>query len=63
MEGISGERRIKIESILELQQAIEDIANAIPAKMLRDAAQNMRKRAQACIDASSGRFKYFLKSL
>ena len=30
-------------------------------EMLRDAAQNVRKRAKACIEASSGHFKHFLK--
>ena len=61
VEGILEERCIKTESILELQQAAQDIANTIPAEMLRDAAQNERNRAQACIDASDGHFEYFLK--
>ena len=56
VEEIPEERRIKPESILELQQAAKDIANTILAEMLRDAAQNVRKRAQACIDASGGHF-------
>ena len=62
VEGILEERSIKPESILELQRAVKDIANTVPAQMLRDAAQNVRQRAQACIDASGGLFRYFLIS-
>ena len=54
-------RRIQPESIAELQRAVEDVAGTIPEEMLRDAAQNVRKRAKACIEASGGHFKHFLK--
>ena len=54
-------RRIQQESIAELQRAVEDVAGTIPEEMLRDAAQNVRKRAKACIEASGGHFKHFLK--
>ena len=59
VEGITEERRIKPESIPELQR---DIANTIAAKILRDVAQNMRKRLQAYIGPFGVLFKYFLKS-
>ena len=41
--------------------AVKDVAGTIPEEMLRDAAQNVRKRAKACIEASGGHFKHFLK--
>ena len=46
-------RRIQPESIAELQRAVEDVAGTMPEEMLRDAAQNVRKRAKACIEATS----------
>ena len=54
-------RRIQPESIAELRRAVEDVTRTIPEEMLRDAAQNVRKRAKACIEAPGGHFKHFLK--
>ena len=53
-------RRIQPESIAELREAVEDVAATIPEEMLRDAAQNVRKRAKACIEASGGHFEHFV---
>ena len=52
---------IQPESIAELQRAVEDVAGTIPEEMLRDAAQNVRKRAKTCIEGSGGHFEHFLK--
>ena len=42
------------------QQAVTDVAATIPIEKLRNAAQNVRKRAKACIKAYGGHFKHFL---
>ena len=43
----------------ELQQAVEDVAAAIPTVMLRDAFQNVCKCAQAFLEASGEAFLAF----
>ena len=48
------------EFIPEQQQAVTDVAATIPMEKLRDAAQNVRKCAKACIEASGGHCKHFL---
>ena len=48
---------------LELQQAVEEVTATIPIKMLCDAAQNVHKCAQACIEASEDHFKHFVRSI
>ena len=52
-------RCIKAEFIPELQRAVEDVSATILMEMLRDAVQNLRKRAQTFLEASGGHFKYF----
>ena len=47
-------RRIQPEAVAELQQAVEDVGQMIPCEMLRSTVQNVRKRENACIEASSG---------
>ena len=54
---------IEQESIPELQGAVEDDAATIPTQMPWDAAQNVRKRAQACLKASGGHLKHFVRSI
>ena len=49
---------IKAEFIPELQRAVEDVAATILIEMLRDAVQNLRKRAQTFLEASGGLFKH-----
>ena len=34
--------------------------DTIPEEMVRAAAANVRKRCEACIEADSGHFEYFL---
>ena len=45
----------------KLQQAVEDVGGMIPCKMLRSTAQNVRKRAKACIEASGGHIELLVK--
>ena len=56
-------RRIKPESIPELQRAVEAVAATIPTEMLRDADQIVCKRTQACLEASGGHFDHFVKAI
>ena len=48
---------------LELQQAVEEISATVQKKLLFDAAQNVHKCAQACLEASGGHFKHFVRSI
>ena len=48
------------EFIPEQQEAVTDIAATIPMEKLRNAAQNVRKCAKACIEASGGHCMHFL---
>ena len=52
---------IKPALIPELQQAVEDVAATILMEMLRDAVQNLRKRAQAFLEASGGYLKHLVR--
>ena len=45
---------IEPDLISELQRAVEDVTASIATKMPSDAAQSMRKRARACLEASGG---------
>ena len=45
----------------KLQQAVEDVGGMIPCEMLRSTAQNVRKRAKACIVASGGHIELLVK--
>ena len=45
------------------QQAVKEVAATIPTKMLFDATQNVHKCAQACLEASGGYFKHFVRSI
>ena len=54
---------IKHELIPELQRAVEDVSVTIPTDMLRDAIQNLRKRAQAFLKVSGGYLKYFVRPI
>ena len=47
------------EFIPEQQQAVTDVAATISMEKLRDAAQNVRKCAKACIEACGGHCKHF----
>ena len=40
---------------------MEDIAGTIPEEIQRDKAQNVRKRAKACIEASGGRIELLVE--
>ena len=39
-----------------MREAVKDVGATIPEEMLRDAAQNVRKRSKACIEAFGGHF-------
>ena len=51
---------IEHESIPE---AVEDVASTIPTEMLRDAVQNLRKCAQAFLEASGGYLKHIVRPI
>ena len=51
-------RRIEPESIPELQRAVENVGATILTERMNDAAQNVRKHAQACLGASGGHFEH-----
>ena len=53
--------RIQSEAVAELQRAVEDVGGMIPCEMLRSTAQNVRKRAKACIEASGGHIELLVK--
>ena len=53
--------RIQPEAVAELQQAVEDVGQMIPCEMLRRTAQNVRKRAKACIEASGGHIELLVE--
>ena len=50
-------RRIQLELIPEQQEAVQ---RRRCAKKLRNAAQNVLKRAKACMEASGGHFEHYL---
>ena len=54
---------IKHKLIPELQGAVEYVAATLLTEMLRDAVQNLRKCAQAFLEASGGYLKHIVRPI
>ena len=54
---------IKHKSIPKLHGVVEYVAATLPTEMLRDAVQNLRKRAQAFLEASGGYLKHIVRHI
>lgn len=48
------------ETMLELVQAVEDVATNIDAGEIRRACRSVKRRAQACWEAGGGHFDFRL---
>ena len=48
------------ETMLELMQAVEDVATNIDAGEIRRACHSVKRRAQACWEAGGGHFDFRL---
>ena len=54
---------ITYKLIPELQGAVEYVAATLPTEMLRNAVQNLRKFAQAFLEASGGYLKHIVRPI